>query len=763
MTEDEKKPRTRRTRGDRQRSGRREEDPAFAGVVVGFAQAVRLMVLGLSPDDGPPDDKGMTGSGVPRRLSKVPSREWILKYGMDIPLVDLYPPLGAAKSIPVDYTRPLSTRLRNVLVRWRGLDWASYLNVTPSELGARRNAGRQCLIELLTLAEESASTMSNGPIRSIEDGDVGDDGASGRARLGLVAAAAETLASWAHYRGWTTVGPLLDELGRNADLPPDIVQAWEVVASSSLEDFAATPGKAATGDELLHQLLSSLDERQRAIYIARSIPTRGPTLQELADELNLTRERVRQLQKKAEARLSAKLAEEKFGPLRWMAHTLRTRLGDSIPMAGDTYASAIEVVLVGCTPDRQPMLAQFLLRLAGYSERSGWMIHKDAAGVSADLLRAEANEDGLIDVSRATELLGAAGVAPANHAAMLERIGGFRRFDGWIAIWGGSVVDKVVRLLAIRGAPMSPDELVAIIGEGHSIRSLRNRLYDDPRLARVAKNEWALRTWGLDEYTGAADEIAEEIERQGGAASLAYLAEVLASRFGISENSVRTYAQTPRFVVEAGIVRLRAPDEGFVVSATIADAKGCFQDSPSTVTLCVAVDKDVLRGSGRPLLAAVAAFIGLVPGTERRLRATHPGSEDSGQVAITWPVDSAVGPSLGSIRTIAEAIHATEGDLLRLRFDRAEGTIHVVCLRPLDLDSMAPVARLSALTGLESLTSSNALERLAESMSIDPAGLRSHLIRRGDGHLTGLLPEVAIDPDLGVALAELEDALAPLE
>jgi hypothetical protein len=67
LTEGEKEPRKRRARRDRQRSSRREEDPVFAGVVVGFAQAVRRMIFGPPPDDAPADDAGTAGSGVPRR------------------------------------------------------------------------------------------------------------------------------------------------------------------------------------------------------------------------------------------------------------------------------------------------------------------------------------------------------------------------------------------------------------------------------------------------------------------------------------------------------------------------------------------------------------------------------------------------------------------------------------------------------------------------------------------------------------------------
>ncbi len=67
MTEGEKQARKQRMRKDRRGSGRRKGDPVFAGVVVGFAQAVRRMMFGQPPDDEPSDAAGMAGSGVPRR------------------------------------------------------------------------------------------------------------------------------------------------------------------------------------------------------------------------------------------------------------------------------------------------------------------------------------------------------------------------------------------------------------------------------------------------------------------------------------------------------------------------------------------------------------------------------------------------------------------------------------------------------------------------------------------------------------------------
>lgn len=130
---------------------------------------------------------------------------------------------------------------------------------------------------------------------------------------------------------------------------------------------------------------------------------------------------------------------------------------------------------------------------------------------------------------------------------------------------------------------------------------------------------------------------------------------------------------------------------------------------------------------------------------------------------MTWPVDSVAGPTLGSTRTIAVAVQAVDGDLLRLRFDGAEGSLDVIRIRPDQLASLDPLSRLSALTGLEGLDTSNSVDRLAASLSVDPAQLRSQLARRGDQEIIGLLPVAAIDPDLHAALAELEDALAPLD
>jgi hypothetical protein len=75
-------------------------------------------------------------------------------------------------------------------------------------------------------------------------------------------------------------------------------------------------------------------------------------------------------------------------------------------------------------------------------------------------------------------------------------------------------------------------------------------------VVRVSRREWGLVEWGLEEYSGIAEEIAQRIGREGGRALLTdVVAEV--ARFGVRESSVRMYAEAPMFVIEGDWIRTK--------------------------------------------------------------------------------------------------------------------------------------------------------------------------------------------------------------
>ena len=60
---------------------------------------------------------------------------------------------------------------------------------------------------------------------------------------------------------------------------------------------------------------------------------------------------------------------------------------------------------------------------------------------------------------------------------------------------------------------------------------------------------------------------------------------------------------------------------------------------------------------------AVAAFVGVVPGKERRFYTMQTQRGEVTSVVMTWPIDSISGPTLGSTRALAIEAGAVEGDL----------------------------------------------------------------------------------------------------
>ena len=68
----------------------------------------------------------------------------------------------------------------------------------------------------------------------------------------------------------------------------------------------------------------------------------------------------------------------------------------------------------------------------------------------------------------------------------------------------------------------------------------------DERTVRVSRTDWALKTWGLEEYSGVAQEIGRRIDEQGGRVRITELAEEIAEQFNVKAASVRLQAAAPR-------------------------------------------------------------------------------------------------------------------------------------------------------------------------------------------------------------------------
>ncbi len=689
-----------------------------------------------------------------------------------IPFGDMLPGLNRWHSNRIPSTL-LRTRSYNALVRSGVVTWGDLADLTTERLFELRGVGWRSAKDIViasigqSLTVFSASDAGDGP-PPVEGGGVCDeqlqhvdletsqvtpgiavarDSDASDVRVTEMVAGLRTLAAWgARERDATELRDVINLNSDAGSLPADLAELWRQCSQINLAALADSVLLNVTLDDLAQRIIACMDERQLMVYRRRMID--GATLAVVGKELGVTRERVRQLQGEAEERISHQLSQREFSLLHWRAADLRSALGAIAPATSENTCLALEKSLHGAGLEAARLLRPIILRLAGpYRVRHGWMVFEHADIPEGSDLEAMADECGLLPLDYAYGWLARFGVRHEFHDAWLDQSGRFRRNGEFLMVWTGSVVDKCVALLASESEPIDADTLVSMVGEGHNVRGVRARFFEDDRLARTNRTEWALRAWGMEEYTGITDEIAQRINNAGGQVEIDLVVRELVEQFGVKENSIRAYATAPMFVVEGDRIRLRRDDEQFEVGGTFQRCVGAYRSTAKKISLVVPADAELLRGSGRPLSGPVAAALGLAPGRPRSF------SNVDGALNVTWPMTSATGPILGSLRVMATATGAIEGERVRLDFDLAQGCVSVERI-PRELDGYDATEAIRLLTGI-AVDHDNSLKVIATAIDTSPIDVRGVLVQRGDADLAGLLPIPEVDQDLESVLLDL--------
>lgn len=576
---------------------------------------------------------------------------------------------------------------------------------------------------------------------------------------GAPAAGLELIARWAQaVAASRNLGDALDAVS-SRPLPDDVARAVRALRGVSLDRVTKTEGAGAFGTAF-ERLVQACSEREMSI-LSRRLSLHPKTLEELAGIFGITRERVRQIQKRGEEKIAALAAETGCEEVFWRAWELHRRLGSAMPCASLYTQEILTDVVDGLPEDRLELGATILLWLAGpyrYHKTSNW-IHAgapSAAGPPASraFLASLADDDGRIDTAKLNEKLADYGFVDAARAAWIADEPRTREVAGSLFLWHGTVADKAATVLLAIEEPATTDELNEMIGEGHSAKGLRGRLLDDERFIRTDRVRVGLRDWGLEEYTGIADEIEQAIDESGGEAALEEVISIVADRFGLRVASVESYACVPRFVIEGSRIRRRRPDEQFVPTRTIVDEPGCYVLDEDRCVLRLRVEKEMLRGSGRLLPQGLGSWLGVLPGAKRQFHV-----DDSTNVLVSWPDSALFGPSLGSIRRQVLGAGGVDGDQALLTFDRSSDTLDVAIVERRALETAPNWRRIQLLSGIEA-TDANELERLLAVAvgATQSVPLRARLRIRGERELSELLVP-ANDAALDDALSRLKSVL----
>lgn len=328
------------------------------------------------------------------------------------------------------------------------------------------------------------------------------------------------------------------------------------------------------------------DDRLRTIASKRLLG--NGTLEELGKELNLTRERVRQLETKILETFNAangfsdavsKILAGKIGQLNTrdiVEEQIPTLFEDSV--FGVTYGKYFSVLFERWSMKGQWFTAAGFERAAHHAmvaHRNGYGAVR-IADVAADVM-----------------------AEPVMFAQWLDQV------DGLLVLFGAEFViadtnhqDRAVAVLSIADEPLTAGQIAEAIGRGVNVRSMTNAMNNEDRIVRVANSLYALRDWGLEEFSSVNEWIGKQVDRAGGQLSLKTLVDT-ALKKRVSPQAVYSYANGVHFKVVDGIVS-RADKAVERVEADPQDSRDMYLRDGEWHML-LTVTEDHLRGTGFPV------------------------------------------------------------------------------------------------------------------------------------------------------------------
>lgn len=562
---------------------------------------------------------------------------------------------------------PISVRTRNCFFRENLMEGDTPL--TAADLLHLPNFGRTSLTDLLLNVEkflldcvQNGNTPSSHPPRSADGSEeTGSDSANpptetetepspwnhaGESLLPLLATSADlletlTLADALH--------PELLRLASRMGLAPTLnaIGIHEIV-----EQAHGLPMLVATR---LCRVLEGASDRQHTIIQSRMIQTPPATLNEVGHRLDITRERVRQIQARLERKIDGALGEE----LRVIAATLKDRLDPIVPELD------LERRIEGVVPNESPIVyglfRKTLISAMGFTLDDGIYIDDRATNVLREVrttAQSLADDVGLVAVPQLMEILPDEGWQ--RFWPWLHRRCGLHDFHGVLALRDTAKARAKAALISI-GRSATREEIASLCGLENS-RAVGATLSNIPSVVRADKDRWGLREWIDDEYDGIVGEIIQRIEEDGGATTTERLLTELPSKFNVSPTSVRAYMQTPRFEVRDGSISLASPTA--VQLRHLDDVIHGRDDNGSPYWTFVVEGRYLEGHSVVGVPPEFAKAIGCSPDSGLGVRIEN--LADCRELSLRWRLASTAGASLGYLSEPLRQLGLQPGERVRV-------------------------------------------------------------------------------------------------
>jgi hypothetical protein len=591
----------------------------------------------------------------------------------------------------------LPGRARNLLLREQILTGADIADLSVVGLLGYRNAGIGTVTSILRQLVAASSAQAQAAVQEAPVADEVEPLHVPAAWLSEVSQDCKILAGWHHILG-NPDRELLSELPLGA--PESVIAAQRRLLRLSASDVL--PSSPESVADQFDRVIQGLDGRYQRMLVGRVFAWQPKTLEEMGQEFGVTRERARQLEVKARAKLSNFVAGDNL--VADVAMLLQKQFRGVRPLAeilAEMPALSREVPAVG-----QPAWRVFDVLDESYEIADGWCAQPSLEEVRRDTgvsLDESSDPFGVVRVADVTLFGAEAGAIPWLEDWL--RYLGYELRDEFVLLKTASLNDMAAAVLSIEGSPLTLEELHRKIGRG-ALESLRNQVGTDSAFTKVDREHFALTEWGMEGYTSIRGEIGKLLEQAGGELPLATVVEILVGRFAVSPNSVTVYAGSPPFQVMNGIVRNQTRKMAGA-GKNPAKVQGYYRRGEdwlyrTTVTF------DHLRGSGWPASTALSTILNMAPGQYVELPSRL------GNQKFSYKGHQ---PAYGSIKRFLEDLDLGIGDEIFLVF-RGDGTFDVEQLPLEPIDKLSQVLRL--VGARMSLDPSDAIAALASAIKFAP-------------------------------------------
>jgi hypothetical protein len=462
-----------------------------------------------------------------------------------------------------------------------------------------------------------------------------------------IAAGAETLRdviTWAadnervlHEAGVVRVHTLLDEV-RQADL-----------------------------SRAMDEELASLTPRERDVVQRRVLTEPRVSLEDIGVDHGLTRERVRQIQAKAEKRLAQRLGPVVFDAARCIRQLLPSTA------RAELFHAALHRI-APARAEHRAWVTREVSAAAGYVQSGEWFVQPTLEQLlrpAKDRIDDLTDDRGFVDFDALRKEFG---LGQAESEFVREQLG-LPELHGYV-MKARTQRNQLVAAIQHIGRPATREELLDVIGVEGAGRTIFNYLVSLPFIVRVTKDTWGFQEWTDNPYDGIAEEIAQRIEEDGGESSVAEIMAEFPVLFGVAEGSIRTYLSTPRFLLSNGRVRLASQPQR-KRHRTLSQHDRVTVLADGTPVLRVDLHERHFSGYSVKIPPALAEHQGV--GIDQATRVPIVSPDNCGEASLIWRAQDPLGPEFGRLRQAFEQV-GTPGNPVYIEC-RSDG-LHISALEP---------------------------------------------------------------------------------